>query len=216
MDRALAAIDEALADAPELRHLSEAARRVLVTAAALFLHNGAAGTSVRDITRACGLSPGALYNHFASKDDLLFALVQHGHGALERRVAEALDAAADSGPRVRTAAFVRGYVLAHLLRPELAQVVRREYLHLTPERCQLIVLRRRGMRARLASLLREGAAAGDFNLLDGPHAATRAAVMVLDMCSRTSEWYDPTRRGEPPAAVAERYVAGALRLVGAS
>jgi hypothetical protein len=38
--------------------------------------------------------------------------------------------------------------------------------------------------------------------------------MVLDMCSRTSEWYDP-RREEPPARLAERYVTAALRLAGA-
>jgi AcrR family transcriptional regulator len=205
--------EQAFADAPDLAGLSAAARRVLAMSAALFYRQGAAGTSIRDITRACGLSPGALYNHFASKDDVLYALVQHGHRALERRIAAALRDAADE-PLARTSAFVRAYVLGHLVHPELAQVVRREYLHLSRERYDGVVRRRRRLRQRLSALLSEGAAAGVFDLIGGPDRATRAAVMVLDMCSRTSEWYDPAR-AEPPERLAARYVAGALRLAGA-
>src|SRR5579875_1022307 len=78
------------AAAPDLDDLSYSARRVLAMSATLFYRNGAAATSIRDITRACGLTPGALYNHFASKDDVLFRLVQHGHDALERRIADGL------------------------------------------------------------------------------------------------------------------------------
>jgi hypothetical protein len=40
-------------------------------------------------------------------------------------------------------------------------------------------------------------------------------VMVLDMCSRTSEWYDP-RRNVSPTRLADHYVTGALRLAGAA
>ena len=40
------------------------------------------------------------------------------------------------------------------------------------------------------------------------------AVMVLDLCSRTSDWFD-SHRGTPIAPLAERYVQAALRIVGA-
>lgn len=200
------------ADAPDLAHLTFAARRVLAMSASLFYERGAAATSIRDITRACGLSPGALYNHFASRDDVLYELVRHGHEALERRISDEL-ALTGKQPEQRTAAFVRAYVMGHLVHPELANVVRREYLHLSPERYREIVARRRRLRTRLSRLLRQGAAAGAFDLIGGADGATRVAVMVLDMCSRTSEWYDPSR-AEPPARLAERYVTGALRLVG--
>src|SRR5262245_55098829 len=43
-------------------------RRIADAAIELFYRNGATATSVRDITAACGLSPGALYNHFSSKE----------------------------------------------------------------------------------------------------------------------------------------------------
>jgi hypothetical protein len=38
--------------------------------------------------------------------------------------------------------------------------------------------------------------------------------MVLDMCSRTSDWFDRSRESDP-AGIVQRYVVAALRLVGA-
>ena len=109
-----------IVDAPELGHLSDTARRVLAAAATLFHQQGAVATSVRDITGACGLSPGALYRHFASKDDMLYELVRHGHARLEKRVATALAALPAGADAVaRTQAFVQAYVLGHLVSPEL-------------------------------------------------------------------------------------------------
>jgi TetR/AcrR family transcriptional regulator, cholesterol catabolism regulator len=204
----------AFAGAPDLARLTPAARRVLATSAALFYRRGAAGTSVRDITGACGLSPGALYNHFASKDEVLYALVEHGHTSLEQRIAAAL-AAVEDAPLPRTSAWVHAYVMGHLVHPELAQVVRREYLHLSPHRYEQIVRRRRALRFELSELLAAGVAEGTFDLIGGRNAAIRVAVMILDMCSRTSEWYDP-RRQDSPERLADQYVTAALRLAGAA
>jgi AcrR family transcriptional regulator len=43
-------------------------------AKACFAREGFHATSMRDIYRECGLSPGAVYNHFASKDEIVRAL----------------------------------------------------------------------------------------------------------------------------------------------
>jgi AcrR family transcriptional regulator len=198
---------------PDLAHLGAAARRVLATAAALFLERGAAGTSVRDVTTACGLSPGALYNHFGSKDDLLFTLVQHGQARMRRRLDEAT-AGCGSDPAARFTAFVRGYVTGHLVAPKLAQVTRREYLHLSAARCEHVVAARRAIRRELADILRAGHDQGLFDLIGGRDDATGQALMVLDMCSRTSEWFDPHGAADL-TELAERYVLAARRLVGA-
>lgn len=50
-------------------------RRILDTATELFTQRGYAGTSVRDIAERLGMTKGALYYHFASKDELLYAMV---------------------------------------------------------------------------------------------------------------------------------------------
>ena len=183
--------------------------RVLATSAAMFFERGAMETSVRDLTRACGLSPGALYNHFPSKDEVLFRLVAHGHARMKRRVEREVRRA--HGPIDRFSAYVRAYVSGHVEQPELAQMVRREYLHLSAGRYREIVVVRRALRRRLTGLLEAGAQAGSFDLLGDPVAQT---LMVLDMCSHTSDWYDRSRDSDD-AAIVERYVCGALRLVGA-
>jgi AcrR family transcriptional regulator len=206
-------------DQPDLAHLGGAARRVLATAAALFYERGAAGTSVRDVTAACQLSPGALYNHFSSKDDLLYTLVRHGLNRMRRRLDEALAGCTDD-PEERFSAFVRAYVVGHLVGPKLAQVTRREYLHLSPERCAEVIADRRRFRQELAEILRAGAKSGVFELIDGvddgqpTDGATGQALMVLDMCSRTSEWFDPHGPSDVDE-LTERYTRAARRLVGA-
>lgn len=50
-------------------------RRILDAATELFNERGYAGTSIRDITERLGMTKGALYYHFASKDELLYAMV---------------------------------------------------------------------------------------------------------------------------------------------
>jgi AcrR family transcriptional regulator len=51
---------------------------LIATAATLIAERGSAGMTVRDIARAAGVADGALYNHFADKEELLaHALFRH-------------------------------------------------------------------------------------------------------------------------------------------
>jgi hypothetical protein len=132
----------------------------------------------------------------------------------------ALAACADD-PQEQFGAFVRAYVVGHLVGPKLAQVTRREYLHLSPERCDEVTAERRRFREQLAEILRAGAKDGAFELIEGvgdagaTDGATGQALMVLDMCSRTSEWFDPHGPSDIDE-LTERYVRAARRLVGAA
>jgi len=49
-------------------------RKLLDAAAELIAKNGAAGTSLDDIAERAGLTKGAIYSNFASKDELIWAL----------------------------------------------------------------------------------------------------------------------------------------------
>lgn len=53
----------------------ERAERILDAAAQLIIHYGYDKTSVSDIATAAGISKGAIYLHFASKDELFEALL---------------------------------------------------------------------------------------------------------------------------------------------
>jgi TetR/AcrR family transcriptional repressor of nem operon len=57
---------------------------ILDHAARLFRLRGHAGTNIDDIMLAAGLTRGAFYAHFASKDDLFAEVIRLGHGLLSR------------------------------------------------------------------------------------------------------------------------------------
>ena len=64
----------------------ETSNRILTQAMGIFLEKGYHGTSIDDITRAAGVTKGALYWHFRSKEDLLKKIVEN----FERRFLDGL------------------------------------------------------------------------------------------------------------------------------
>jgi AcrR family transcriptional regulator len=70
----------------------DTAARILAVAVELFAARGYAGTSVRDITERLGITKAALYYHFASKEEIIAALI-----APFRHDLQALMASADRG-----------------------------------------------------------------------------------------------------------------------
>ena len=69
-----------------------ARERFLDAAAELFAENGYHATSIRDIARTLGVTPGAVYAHFSSKTELLLAVYAAGVA----RMCDCLDEAFDS------------------------------------------------------------------------------------------------------------------------
>src|SRR5260370_3863304 len=130
----------------------------------LFYARGALATTVREITGACGLTPGALYNHFSSKDHLLYVLVRDIHLQVDRQMAATL---ADAGPdpAVQLASTVRFLVAHTALFKKQSRVASREFTVLTGVRCQEIRDIRRQMRDRLTGILLDGAQQGTFRLV---------------------------------------------------
>lgn len=69
--------------------------KIMDAAARLFVQKGYHGTSVATIAHATGLTAGALYRHFKSKEDLLLALIRKFDVDYLDRLAEELDAKRD-------------------------------------------------------------------------------------------------------------------------
>ncbi len=78
----------------------------------LFARQGFNITTVRDIMHACGLTQGALYNHFSSKDQLLATIIIQTQSELEHELDAAVAAAGDD-PVAQFYAYVRCYALRH-------------------------------------------------------------------------------------------------------
>jgi AcrR family transcriptional regulator len=101
------------------------ARRIYLVALDLFRAKGFAQTTMRDIARAAGLSLGAAYHHFASKDSILLAYFDEQVSAHEALCDERLAGAEDLRARLGIA-FETGFEVRRrdrALLSELARVV---------------------------------------------------------------------------------------------
>ncbi|GGN40699.1 TetR/AcrR family transcriptional regulator [Streptomyces fuscichromogenes] len=64
-------------------------QQVLDAAAEEFAAHGYLGTTLLDVIRHTGMTKGALYGHFSSKEELAAALIEEAGGELSRRAARA-------------------------------------------------------------------------------------------------------------------------------
>ena len=97
--------------APVQRRRPKDRRQSIEAAAAeLFAARGFAGTGVADIAAEVGITPGAIYRHFSSKEDLLERIVL---GSLSR-IGAVVDATAASEPDAGSADRVRALIPALL------------------------------------------------------------------------------------------------------
>ena len=100
------------------RHrFNDTRQRIEEAATRLFVDRGITDTSVRDITRAVGISEGALYRHFESKDDLVWQTFEQNYTAFARELQSL--AAREQTAKPKIAAMIRGFCRAHDDNPTL-------------------------------------------------------------------------------------------------
>jgi AcrR family transcriptional regulator len=173
-------------------------RQIDDAASALFRQRGYAATSVRDIARSLDMQGASLYAHVASKEDVLWSIVDRTASAFERAASAALEI---GGPaRERLAAFVRAHVLVVTGDPQAATVFVHEWRNLSGGRRDAILERRDRYEARLTALLREGMATGELAAAD----PRTAAAFVLAALNGIAAWYRPDGR-LAPFEIAEEY-----------
>lgn len=191
------------APATRMPRLEEATRtRILSAAAAWFADHGYAATSMRDLAGATGLTPGALYVHFASKDQLLLAVYEEGVS----RIGAAVDAAL-AGPirapwqRLEAAAEAHLHIL--LGRADFARVLVRVLPDDVPEVARGLRKLRDAYEQRFVAL---------FAALPLKQGTDRRLMrlMLLGALNATQAWARPGAGRAGPEAIARHYVA-ALR-----
>ena len=82
--------------------------RILVHATHVFCDKGYAAASMRDLSRASGVSLSGLYYYFESKEELLYLIQKHTFTTIVDRLRQRLDEVADPADRIRT------FILNHL------------------------------------------------------------------------------------------------------
>jgi AcrR family transcriptional regulator len=115
--------DAAAGDAGPVEGLVSRTRRerVLREASVLFASRGYAAVTVDDIGEAVGIAGPSVYNHFASKQDLLRAALDRGNEWLWMELDTALSAATDEADALRR--LLGSYVRLATQRSDLVDVV---------------------------------------------------------------------------------------------
>lgn len=98
--------------------------RILAAACELYLAEGLDGFSMRKLGRRVGVTAPALYRHFASREDVLMALVSESHRVLGQYLYRALSGRT---PEERMSLAGEGYLDFALENPRLYDI-----LHLSP------------------------------------------------------------------------------------
>jgi AcrR family transcriptional regulator len=160
--------------------------RLLRVATRLFARHGFEGTSVQDIVDAAGVTKGAMYHYYGSKDDLLYEVY---HQLLTMQMSHLTDIAKGEGTpeeRLRDAAIdVVESSLANL--DELIVFFRS--LHMLPDDRQTQVrAERRAYHDMFRGLVEDGMAAGVFRTV------VSADVIVhyyLSAVNQLGSWFRP-------------------------
>jgi len=110
---------------------------ILERAIPLFANVGITGTSMREIAKAVGITPAALYYHFPDKDSLYFEAMRYAYAdqveAFHRTIRE------EGPPWQRLEAFVTQLTEFLFAKPDVRRLFQRERLEGDEERLRLLV-----------------------------------------------------------------------------
>jgi len=160
--------------------------RILRAAAELFMEQGFAGTTVREIGERAGVGQSSLYHHARSKGQLLREL--HAHQAQE--LIELLEqvVSRDASPTIQLRGVINAFLsVVHTHRP-VVTVYLRESHALSEDAREEVNHERHKVDSMVESILRRGLESGEFRP-DLDIRLTRLAI--LGMCNWSYQWYRP-------------------------
>ena len=191
---------------------SPARRRIEEVALKLFAAQGYRGTPVKEIMLACGLTPGALYNHFQSKDELLYAILTNFGDEFTIMIEQSEKAADPDDPAELLFNLIEAMARFALLHPEATKVANVEYTELSEGYLKEEIEFRRANRRRIEKILEAGIAGDQFVVPSYPNGVKLTATALANVAIRLSESAGP-QPGEDIDGLARFHAQLALRMV---
>jgi TetR/AcrR family transcriptional regulator, cholesterol catabolism regulator len=178
----------------ESRHTyDEKLGRILQTAAAIFADRGYHDTSIREISRATGVSLSGLYYYFRSKEELLFLVMDHCFGTVLQNARDLL--AGETDPHRRLRLFVENHLGYFASNMKEMKVLSHEARSLTGDYRRLVNAKKREYTDICIGILTD---------LAGPDALDPhiSAYALFGMMNWIYNWYRP-EQDVPVAELAE-------------
>jgi AcrR family transcriptional regulator len=177
------------------KHPEQTIERILDTAAQLFFQKGYDKTTLQDIIDATGLSKGAIYHHFASKEAILIAVVDRMGEFNSSVLAQVRDKKGLTGAEK----------LREMFRTSLTLSFQGKILHMLPfliENPKFMALQMQSILGEAAPhyilpILREGIADGSIQA-EHPEELSEVLLILADL------WLHPIFRPSTPEQVRTR------------
>jgi len=177
---------------------TEVRRRILSAAVDLFADHGYDATSVSQVITRAGVAKGGFYHHFASKDELLYAvygeLINRQLEGMQRILAEKLS------PAETLRRLIMDLVETTADSAREALVFSRELSQLGNSRIMQMRSQRRKYHNALIKLVREAQERGQFSPVASPEIVTFTIFGVINEMPR---WYRPAGRMRPEQIATE-------------
>ncbi|MBE7160720.1 MAG: TetR family transcriptional regulator [Williamsia herbipolensis] len=155
---------------------------IVSAAAEYFAEVGYHAAGMRGIADSVGIKGASLYNHFGSKEDILYAIALRMTKVPVEEHMLVLDEAGTPADRLSTLVEVHLRFLAANRVEHLVSL--RELAALTQDHRERILDYRRYYQRRVRDVIAAGVRSGDFVVAD----PTRAAIAVLDLMNGVSWW----------------------------
>src|ERR1700674_2679633 len=158
--------------------------KILLHATEVFYEKGYEGASMRDLSRASGISLSGLYYYFESKEKLLYLIQKHTFSTIVERLRERLDEV--SVPEQRIRVFILNHLEYFLANQKAMKVLSHEAEVL-----------KNGFGAEIAAIKREYyricvGLLDDFKVTKRLEFSSRMAVLSLfGMMNWIYTWYNP-------------------------
>src|ERR1700682_1352407 len=162
---------------------------ILVHATNVFCGKGYAAASMRDLSRASGVSLSGLYYYFESKEELLYLIQKHTFSTIVDRLRQRLDDVPDSADRIRM--FILNHLEYFLANQKAMKVLSHEDDVL-----------KNGFGSQIAAIKREYyriciELLDGYKLVRGLEFSSRTAVLSLfGMMNWIYTWYNPRVDGD--------------------
>jgi AcrR family transcriptional regulator len=160
--------------------------RLVTVATRLFAERGFESTSVQEIVEAAGVTKGAMYHYYGSKDDLLYEVYHRLLTMQTARMVAIADGGGTAEERLRRAAA--DVVQTSLANLDDMNVFFRSMHMLPPDQRAKVRSERRGYHDRFRALVDEGIEAGTFR---GDIPADVHVQYFLSAVNQMGTWFKP-------------------------
>lgn len=175
--------------------LADVAKVLLSSAVLCFADKGFHATTTRDITTKIGVSPGALYVHFDSKEEVLFHIHRTGH---TRVLADLRCLSPDDEPSAYLRSVVATFVSWHARHHTIGRICQYELAPLVPAHYSEIL----ALRGEINTIFRDAVQRRLSASRVSDHDVNRTARALLSLGVDLVRWYrldgpdSPARLGE--------------------